>query len=101
MRRSLRRWLLHRRVQRVQSLVLRTSWYDFAGRMRRAIALDIQFDLGELRRADLLRQQATKPLPRVDPNAPTVVQRYWMYDDATMADDPNRTQTLPEVAGIR
>jgi hypothetical protein len=72
MRKSLRRWLLHRRGPKMKPLIQRIGWFDFAGRMHRAIDVDVRVLLGEVTRADLARQQATKPLPRISHNAPTV-----------------------------
>lgn len=87
MRKSLRRWLLHRRQPQVKPLYQRTSWYDFAGRMHRTLDLDIRFDLGEITRSEWRDQKKTKPLPAVDPNAPTeAAHLHWSCADETIAE---------------
>lgn len=101
MRKGLRRWLLQRRTSTLQPLYQRTSWYDFAGRMHRAIALDVALLLGEITLAEIRAQQKTRPLPAVEPNAPTErVPGYWWYADETIhvADsriDVNATLPIP------
>lgn len=99
MKKSARRWLFQRRKPElaIAPLILRTSWGDFAFRMRRAIAIDVSVLLGEVRRADLARQQETRLLPTIDHNAPTLIAPpHWFYSDETLADpDPNRTQPIP------
>lgn len=94
MRRSVRRWLLQWRKPKLDPLWLRaSSWYDFEGRMRRAIAIDIAVELGEVTRSELLEKQITRPLPTVDPDAPTeqATARHWFYAEDTIA-DPNATK---------
>ncbi|MGH2478806.1 MAG: hypothetical protein ACRDHW_04020 [Ktedonobacteraceae bacterium] len=84
MRHRARRWLFHRRKPNLQPLYQRTSWYDFAGRMHRAISIDMQLLLGEVTRADLRVQQKTRPVPAVEYDAPTVADHpRWIYADET------------------
>lgn len=99
MRTSLRRWLLHRREPKLKPLYQRTSWYDFAGRMRRAIAIDIAIELGEVRRSELLALHATRMIPIVDPAAETVAaQSCQFYAEETVAEiDVYATQPIPEL----
>lgn len=84
MRRSLRRWLLQRRTSTLQPLYQRTTWYDFAGRMHRAIALDIALLLGEITLAEVRAQQMTRLLPVVEPDAPTCVTEIRVDANATL-----------------
>lgn len=108
MRKSLRRWLFQRRQPEIKPLYQRTSWYDFAGRMHRAIDIDIRIDLGEITRRELREQQKTRPLPVVDVNAPTIAEpAYWLfYDDDTIRVrsnivDKNATEAMDLEAILR
>ena len=88
MRRSVLRWLLRRGKPKIAPLYQRTSWYDFEGRMHRAIALDMAIELGEITRAEVVARQITRPLLSVDPAAPTEqapASQHWFYNDATIA----------------
>lgn len=96
MRKSLRRWLLHRRSPRMKPLCQRVAWGDFEHRMRRAIAIDVAVDLGLVSRTALLAQQMTRQLPALDfdHSAPTeYVPGYWFYADQTI---PDLNATQPE-----
>lgn len=87
MRRSVLRWLRQRGKPKIAPLCLRTTWGDFAFRMRRAIDLDIRIDLGEITRAEAMARQITRPLASVEHDAPTVAApRYWTCDDQTLVD---------------
>lgn len=106
MRKSLRRWLLQRRSPKIQPLIQRTSWGDFAYRMRRAIALDIAIDLGEMTRSEARTRQRTRPLPAIDYNASTIagpVSPSWEFyaGDTMRAErcrvDEYETQEIPLV----
>lgn len=93
MRTSLRRWLLYRREPKIKPLALRTTWGDFAFRMRRAIDIDIQVELGEVTLAELKAMHITRPIPAIDHGAPTEAaparHGYWYYSDE------KRTWTMP------
>ena len=52
--------------------------------MHRAIDIDVRVLLGEVTRASLSRQQKTRPLPRVSPNAPTMAVPVSYYADETI-----------------
>lgn len=99
-----RRWLFHRRNPTLQPLYQRTSWYDFEGRMRVAIAIDMQILLGEVTRAELLDKQRTRPVPTLDHDAPTLaVEQHWIYADETErveigSIDQHATLAMEEVA---
>lgn len=79
MRRSVRRWLLQRRNY-LPPLILRTSWGDFAFKMRKTVDWDIRSILGEVDRGLILKKNETRELPQ--PNAETVADSpYWEYID--------------------
>ena|SRR5579859_2314556 len=88
MRKSLRRWLFQRRQPKLAPLVTRTTWGDFAHRMRRAIAIDIAVELGEITRRELRERQKTRPLASVDYNAHTIAEHARRsYAEDTIADN--------------
>lgn len=95
MRRSLRRWLFHRRIPTIRPLCQRTSWDDFAGRMRRAITIDMLVLMGEVTLAELELMQVTRPLPACD--AETLAEpRFWGWHECeTVAND--EYATLPDL----
>ena len=81
MRTSLFRWLLHRDKPQMKPLAMRTSWYDFAGKMHEALARDMRILLDEARAEDFY----ARPTARI-------TQVLAWHERGTMIDEQ---ETLP------
>lgn len=98
MKPSKRLRLLRWRKPEIKPLILRTSWGDFAHRMRAAIILDMAILLGDIDPETLEELHKTQPLPALANDAPTQAEprpRYWWWNDETAREDVAKLATVP------